>query len=43
MTTLVGRQRLGAGPDASPMPDFVDYRTDDIAGWLNEMLGEEVA
>ena len=24
-------------------PDFVDYRTADIAGWLDEVLGEEVA
>jgi putative hydrolase of the HAD superfamily len=24
-------------------PDFVDYRTSDIAGWLGEVLGKEVA
>ena len=28
---------------AVAMPDFVDYRTADIAGWLNEVLGEKVA
>ena len=42
MTTLWvdnGSEQAGA----VAMPDFVDYRTADIAGWLNEVLGEEVA
>ena len=33
------------GPQAAPveLPDFVDHRTSSIAGWLHEVLGEEVA
>jgi putative hydrolase of the HAD superfamily len=29
--------------DAVAEADFIDYRTEDIAGWLHEVLGEEVA
>jgi len=29
--------------DRTDAPEWVDYRTSSIAGWLHEMLGEEVA
>jgi putative hydrolase of the HAD superfamily len=31
------------GPPSDAAPDWVDYRTASIAGWLHEMLGETVA
>ena len=42
MTTLWVDNGSEQGPGLAE-PDFVDYRTDDIAGWLDEILGEEVA
>jgi putative hydrolase of the HAD superfamily len=29
--------------DSTNEPDFIDYRTDDIAGWLTRILGREMA
>lgn len=46
MATLWVDNGSEQGPEegaAVATPDFVDYRTDDIAFWLNEVLGEEVA
>ena len=45
MTTLWIDNGSEQGPQAAPadLPDFVDYRTGSIAGWLHEMLGEKVA
>jgi putative hydrolase of the HAD superfamily len=42
MTTLWVDNGSEQGPDLAE-PDYVDYRTDDIAGWLNAVLGEKVA
>ena len=45
MATLWVDNGSEQGPEARAvaMPDFIDYRTADIAGWLNGILGEEVA
>jgi len=42
MVTLWVDNGSEQGPDAIE-PNFVDYRTADIAGWLEQMQGEEVA
>ena len=42
MTTLWVDNGSEQGPDLAEM-DFVDYRTGDIAGWLDALLGEKVA
>ena len=40
---LVGRQRLRAGRRTSPSRPLSIIASDDIAGWLDEVLGEKVA
>jgi len=42
MVTLWVDNGSEQGPDPAE-PDFVDYRTGDIAGWLADVQGEEVA
>jgi putative hydrolase of the HAD superfamily len=42
MTTLWIDNGSEQGPGLA-QADFVDYKANDIAGWLKEMLGEEVA
>ena len=43
MTTLWIDNGSEQGPEHGAVPDFVDFRTDSIAGWLAAMLEEEMA
>ncbi len=45
MTTLWIDNGSEQGPQAAPadLPEWVDHRTDSIAAWLHEVLGEKVA
>ena len=45
ITTLWIDNGSEQGPQAAPAepPEWVDHRTDSIAAWLHEVLGEKVA